>query len=66
MLSIYPIGVDIESEEEFPLWRSTGYFDDAKWIVTYQRNEFSPIDELFIGEKQSAIDFFDDFIENWG
>lgn len=67
MLSIYPLNVSDEDDcEESPNFRENGYFDDYEWIVTYQKNKYSEIEDLFIGSKQEAIKFFDDFIEDWG
>lgn len=67
MLSVWPLDVTEEEDCETPAnWRENGYFDDHEWIVTYQKNKYSQIEDLFIGSKQEAIKFFDDFIEDWG
>lgn len=68
MFSIFPtFPDDFDDEEEMnPLWRENGYFDDVEWVITYQRNQYSPIEDVFIGNKQEAIEIYDKFIEDWG
>ena len=63
MLSIYPIN---DEAEDSPNWREDGYYDNSDWLVTYQRNKYSLIEELFFGSKQAAIEVYDKFIEDWG
>lgn len=52
MLSVWPLDVADEEDCETPAnWRENGYFDDHEWIVTYQKNKYSQMEDLFIGSK---------------
>lgn len=39
----------------------------GKWVVTYQYNKYSPIEDLGIFDtKKECLAYVDKFIDNWG